>query len=59
METLKCSYTSSKSKRNPPKKISNSSGNRNPEKISYLLSKENSSYILGNRNPKENSLYFR
>ena len=41
-----------------PRKISYTSGNRSPEKISYIFTKERFSYISGNGNP-ENSLYFR
>ena len=43
----------------PPENISYISGNRNPEKTSYIFSKGNCSYISGDRKPEKNSLYFR
>ena len=42
---------SSKNKRNPPGKISYTSGKGNPEKISYIFPKESYSYVSGNGSP--------
>ena len=35
----------------PPEKISYTSGNKNPEKTSYIFSKESFCYTPGNENP--------
>ena len=54
---------SSKNKTIYLKKISYTSRNENPEKISYIFSKEGFSYIFGNGNPETETLksflYFR
>ena len=49
-------FLSSINKKNPPEKISYTSGNGYTENISYIFIKETFLYISGNRNP-EKSLY--
>ena len=49
----KITFQAQKTKKIHPEEISYTSGNGNPDKVSYIFSKENFSYISENRNPEK------